>query len=300
MHAPDRLGNPFFADAFEPQLATGEPAIKFLPPLYYENDRKLSLDDLPKPFYSSDVFASKLLGFLAERQQDDTERQKPFFAYLPFTAPHWPLQADPAVALKYRGKYDKGPAELRKRRLQQLVKLGLITPEAEAAAHPSINSFDTVEWEKLSAAEQKYSARLMETYAAMVEIMDANIGRVLDQLEADGELDNTFVAFMSDNGAEGALLEALPVMGPHIADVLERFYDNSYENIGKANSFTYYGPQWAQAATAPSRMYKAWITGEFEAVSINGHLQHTDKVVCRGRNSVSMYSAVQALWRRPK
>lgn len=199
------------------------------------------------------MFADKLIGYLAER-----DTTKPFFGYLTFTAPHWPLQADPAVVAKYKGMYDDGPDELRARRLEALKKRGLVEPNVEA--HPIVNSFDTKGWEALSDEERRYSARLMETYAAMVEQMDTSIGRVLDHLRDSNELDNTLVVFMSDNGAEGALLEALPVMGPNIAKVIAAHYDNSYDNVGRANSFTWYGPHWAQAGTAPSRMYKAWIT----------------------------------------
>ena len=242
--------------AFEPQLPNGEAAIKFMPPLYFEDDKPLSLDQLPRPFYSSDVFASKLIQFLSERSEKDTE--SPFFAYLPFTAPHWPLQADPQIVAKYKGQYDDGPDALRARRLQALIKRGLIGDNVKA--HPMVNSFETQGWDALSDEEKRYSSRLMETYAAMVEQMDTNIGRVLDYLESTAELENTFVLFMSDNGAEGALLEALPVMGPQIAKTIAEHYDNSYDNIGRANSFTWYGPHWAQAGTAPSRMYKAWIT----------------------------------------
>ncbi|MCO5613795.1 hypothetical protein L7F22_068073 [Adiantum nelumboides] len=246
---------------YEPQLTDGTPAIKFMPPLYYENDEQVPLDKLPQPFYSSDTFTDKLLHQFDQRKENREESEKPFFAFLTYTAPHWPLQADPAVVEKYKGKYDDGFAELRSRRLDALVKLGLITPEIRKHAHPVVESFNqSSEWKSYTDDERAYASRLMETYAAMVEIMDTNIGRVLDRLEEEGELDNTFVLFMSDNGAEGALLEALPVMGPNIAKVIKEYYDNSFENIGRKNSFTYYGPHWAQAATAPSRMYKAWIT----------------------------------------
>ncbi|TKY84704.1 hypothetical protein EX895_005784 [Sporisorium graminicola] len=246
---------------YEPQLQDGSPAIKFMPPLYYEDDRHLSLNELPQPFYSSDVFASKLISQLEHREGDAAQKQKPFFAYLPFTAPHWPLQADPAVVAKYKGFYDDGFEALRVRRMDALVKLGLIDEHARQAAHPAIEIFNQdPKWDSYTDEEKKYSAKLMETYAAMVETMDTNIGKVIQHLDETGELDNTFILFMSDNGAEGALLEALPVMGPHIAQVIRKFYDNSYDNIGRKNSFTYYGPQWAQASTAPSRMYKAWIT----------------------------------------
>ncbi|ECE6726614.1 arylsulfatase, partial [Salmonella enterica subsp. enterica] len=105
-------------------------------------------------------------------------------------------------------------------------------------------------------ARQK-SARIMEVYAAMVDRMDQNIGRVIEHLQNTGELNNTIVIFLSDNGAEGAQLEALPVFGGHLDEIIEKYYDNRLDNIGRANSYVWYGEHWAQAATAPSRLYKA-------------------------------------------
>jgi arylsulfatase len=98
----------------------------------------------------------------------------------------------------------------------------------------------------------------MEVYAAMVQHMDAQIGRVIDYLRSTEELDNTLVLFMSDNGAEGLLLEAIPVINENIFDHIEKYYDNSLDNIGNYNSYAWYGPHWASAATAPSRLYKAF------------------------------------------
>jgi arylsulfatase len=96
----------------------------------------------------------------------------------------------------------------------------------------------------------------METYAGMVQRMDTQIGRVLDRLRETGELDNTFVIFMSDNVAEGLLLEAIPVITENIFDHISKYYDNSLDNIGRGNSYVWYGPRWASAATAPSWLYK--------------------------------------------
>jgi arylsulfatase len=112
----------------------------------------------------------------------------------------------------------------------------------------------------MSADEQARSARSMEVYAAMVDRMDHNIGRVIDYLAETGELDNTVVVFLSDNGAEGAILESLPILGGAIAAEIEKNWDNSLDNAGAANSFIWYGPRWAQAATAPSRLHKAFTT----------------------------------------
>lgn len=104
--------------------------------------------------------------------------------------------------------YDDGPDALTQKRLQRLKKLGLVDEDVEH--HPPVGVLGKG-WEEMSAEEKKLSARKMEVFAAMVEVLDTNIGRVIDHLESTGELENTFVLFMSDNGAEGAALEALPV-----------------------------------------------------------------------------------------
>lgn len=144
------------------------------------------------------------------------------------------------TVLTKAGKYDDGPDELAKRRLTQLKKLGLVPQDCEVS--PSVGHIGK-EWSDMSAQDQAASAKKMQAFAAMVDIVDENIGRVLDYLESTGELDNTFVLFMSDNGAEGAALEALPMMGRPVtmAQVIEKHYNNSFENIGKFNSFTWYG-----------------------------------------------------------
>ncbi|KAK5954860.1 hypothetical protein OHC33_004586 [Knufia fluminis] len=102
----------------------------------------------------------------------------------------------------------------------------------------------------------------MKVYATIVNEIDQNIQHVVSYLESTGELDNTFILFMSDNGAEGKLLEAIPMMGTvgNMKQIIERFYDNSFDNIGNHDSFVWYGPRWACAATAPSRGFKTWIT----------------------------------------
>lgn len=180
----------------------------------------------------------------------------PFFAYLAFSAPHWPLQAPQHLITKYRGRYDAGPEVLRVQRLGRLQRMGLCPPDV--IPHPIVGA--DREWSELSPRECEISARTMEVYAAMVDAMDWNIGRVVTHLRAIGELDNTVVIFLSDNGAEGALVEAIPLVGPRIVEYIRQNYDNSLENIGRGNSFVWYGPRWAQAATAPSRLYKMFTT----------------------------------------
>jgi len=150
-----------------------------------------TLAELPEKFYSSDYYVDKLLEFLSGR-----DARKPFFAYLPFTAPHWPLQAPKEIVDKYASVYDSGPGVLREKRLKAQVELGLLDDGVEA--FPLTGG---KEWSEMSDEEKKFSAKTMEIYAAMVERMDWNIGRVVEYLREKGELDNTFIVFCSDNGA---------------------------------------------------------------------------------------------------
>ncbi|GAB3010353.1 arylsulfatase [Mycobacterium bourgelatii] len=222
-----------------------------VPTLYTEDDQFVTVGE---DFYSSDFYADNLLRYFRERCEDD---DRPFFAYLPFQAPHWPLQAPDESVAAYRGRYDDGPDALREARLAALKQLGLCPPDVEA--HPVVAD-GAPEWADMSAEQRALSARSMEVYAGMVDRMDWNIGRVIDYLAETGELDNTVVIFLSDNGAEGAIVEAMPLRGPEIAARVAQHCDNSLDNLGRPTSFIWYGPRWAQAATAPSRLHKAFTT----------------------------------------
>ncbi|HJW42314.1 MAG TPA: arylsulfatase [Rhizomicrobium sp.] len=213
--------------------------------LYTEDDRFVGL---PEDFYTSDGFTDKLIEYLDVRPDDGA----PFFAYLAFSAPHWPLQAPDELVAKYRGRYDNGPDALRAERLKNLITLGLCQPDI--VPHPVVAR--SKPWGAMNDDERAVSARTMEVYAAMVERIDWNIGRLVAHLKARGDFDDTVILFMSDNGAEGALIEAVPVFGPKLMEFIAEHYDNRLENIGRPNSYVWYGPRWAQAATAPSRLYK--------------------------------------------
>jgi arylsulfatase len=215
------------------------------------------LNELPSDFYSSDHYATKLLDFFDERSEED--RKKPFFAYLPFSAPHWPLQAPKSSMDKYRGVYDDGPEALRQRRLARLRELGMVKPDVVPHEVVTVDG-EQGEWEDMNAEERAKSARSMEAFAGMVDRMDENIGRVLEYLKGSGEYDDTIIYFMSDNGAEGASYEAQPLVGESVVEHIRKYYDNSLDNIGRSDSFVWYGSRWAQAATAPSRLYKMFST----------------------------------------
>lgn len=215
--------------------------------IYRENGRKL--DSLPADFYSTRFYADRMIDYIDQGLAD----KKPFFAYLAFTAPHFPLQAPEASAEKYSGKYDEGYDVLHARRIQSLKKLGIIPADTEA--FPPLPSEKP--WDRLTEQERKVSARGMEIYAAMIDDLDKYVGRVIDYLKDIGEYDNTLVFFMSDNGAEGHRLDdgLLPLL-----EWSHQCCDNSYDNMGKAGSYVMLGPGWARVAVGPFRMFKGFTT----------------------------------------
>jgi arylsulfatase A-like enzyme len=215
---------------------------------YTEQGKRLT--QLPADFYSSDSFATRLIEFLGEEPASG-KPARPFFGYLAFTAPHWPLQAHPEDIARYKGRYDEGFDVLRERRLARQRELGILGPDV--AAHTPRNRDGS--WDSLTADQQRLAARNMEIYAAMVDRLDQNVGRVVAALRASGELDNTVIVFLADNGAEaldvettGAQMLAAPLKGA----------DNGFANRGTASSYLTYGAGWAQAATAPSWLTKGY------------------------------------------
>jgi arylsulfatase len=207
------------------------------------------LDRLPADFYSSDAFA----GHMVDQIRSTAKSRKPFFGYLAFTAPHWPLQAPAEDIAKYRGRYDDGFEALRLRRLKRQAELGLL---ADGTVPHSLRLTEGG-WDSLTAAQKKVAARDMEIYAAMVDRMDRNVGRVLAALKDSGELDNTIILFMADNGAEALDVETT---GARMLAKWAAQADNSLANRGAATSYVTYGANWAQAATAPSWRVKGYAT----------------------------------------
>lgn len=246
--------------AFEPQLK-GNGAEDKTPTFMEMSFIALHMEDddyvkkLPEGWYSSNGYGDKMLQYLKERDKKNDKR--PFFGYFPFTAPHWPLQAPQEYIEHYKGVYDGGPEVLRDQRLQRLKDMGLVPKDV--VPHPVLAE-ETTAWKDLPPGDKAKSCRAMEVFAAMVECIDTNVGKVVDYLEVTGQLDNTFVCFMSDNGAEGAAYEAYPIVQGNMMTHLKKYYNNSLDNLGNFDSFIWYGPQWAQASTAPSRLYKAFTT----------------------------------------
>ncbi|MFT3967707.1 MAG: arylsulfatase [Sphingobium sp.] len=207
---------------------------------------------LPADFYSSDYFATKMVDYLRQASEGP-ERDKPFFAYLAFTAPHAPLQAPKADIARYRGVYDAGFDALRARRLDRQAALGLRDPAKPAHARLKPPGG----WDALTPEQKARSAREMEVYAAMVDRLDRNVGRVVAELKRSGRLDDTVILFLSDNGPEGMAYDdaELPSLKKRHDEA-----DNSLANLGAATSFAGYGPGWASASAAPSWLYKTYAT----------------------------------------
>lgn len=205
---------------------------------YTENGKTVSL---PDHYYSTDYFTQKALQYL-----DNNQSGKPFFAYLAYTAPHWPIQAPEPYLNMYKGKYDQGYDVIRKQRFERQKQLGLIPLHAEYPAERGNAALSTKSWEQLTPQERQYEARKMEVYAGMVKQLDDRIGDVIHYLKQHHQYDNTLIVFMSDNGAEG---------GDHKFPTGDA--DNRYENIGHATSYIYMGPRWAEVSSTPFTYWKS-------------------------------------------
>jgi arylsulfatase A-like enzyme len=188
----------------------------------------------PIGWYATDAFTDYALKWLDEPECEE----QPFFLYLSYTAPHYPLHAWPEDIAKYKGRYDAGYGEIQKARYQRMVDMQLIDP-----AITPFTPLDDAEWNKLSGIELEKEKRRMEIYAAMIDRIDQNVGRVLDKLRAQGKLDNTLIMFASDNGACAEKANA-SVKSDDIAE------------FGKVGSYETVGQNWATVQNTPMRYWK--------------------------------------------
>lgn len=209
---------------------------------YREDYRNIAA--LPDDFYSTTFYTDKMIDYIKRREN----RSAPFFAYLAYTAPHWPLQAPEEWIEKFKGAYDDGFAPVLKKRLERGAALGVFkSPDAS----DKVRRMETF-WSSLDEKGRRSAARRMEVYAAMVAIMDKEIGRLIDYLETSGEADNTVILFMSDNGPDFSNTETLrPFRG-----WVEEHFDNSIDNMGRRDSYISYGREWAEVGAGPFRLYK--------------------------------------------
>ena len=196
-------------------------------------------------FYTTRFYTQRMLEYL----EQDRAEGKPFFAYLAYTAPHWPLQAPDESIARFKGRYDGGYEALYESRFARQKELGLVAADAE----PIDAARFRPRWSELSEDERRFEARRMEIYAAMVSDLDTYVGEVVAYLERSGERDNTFIMFTSDNGAEASRRDLVPPISEHVG----KEYDHSLENLGSANTYVMYGANWASASSSPYFRHKA-------------------------------------------
>ena len=204
-------------------------------------------------FYYTTAIGENGAKFIEEYGRQDA----PFFLYLPFTSPHWPLHAPDEAIAKYKGRYDMGWDELRARRHRRMIEMGLVKESwpltARDERRPAWEDAENKEWE----------ARRMEVYAAQVDLMDQAIGHVVKEVEELGIGDNTLIFFLADNGGCAEVLRSRS-SGLHFPEKtldgrpVERGNDPSLMP-GPETTYQSYGIPWANASNSPFRLYKHWV-----------------------------------------
>ncbi len=240
---------------FEPGNPAKYPHDKRPRPVTLDNDT-ITPD---KNYYSTNRFTE--YGQLFLEQHFNERKEDPFFLYMAYNAPHWPLHALPQDIRKYEDYYLKGWDNLRRERYQRQLKLGILKPENTILSSRTDDRYEPgglwpftrnplPAWDSLTEEQQKDLAKRMAVYAAMIDNIDQNIGRLIKFLSLNNKLDNTIILFLSDNGgAIGGNVMGFNALG-------ER---GNLELYGTTNSFISYGLGWANASNTPFRMYKCYV-----------------------------------------
>jgi arylsulfatase A-like enzyme len=223
-----------------------------------------------KDFYYTNAISDSTVKFIREHPKG-----KPFFFYVAYTAAHWPLHAPEKEIQKYKGKYNIGWDSIREMRFRKLKKLGIISDQCVLTER----GVDIPAWKDEPMKE--WQVRRMEVYAAMIDVMDQGIGKIITALEQKGELENTVIFYMQDNGGcaepQGSDKPAAPltdeqkVLKPFSYDLVSvekrtaYTRDGRYVRSGKgvmagpADTWMAYGEEWANASNTPFRLYKQWV-----------------------------------------
>jgi arylsulfatase A-like enzyme len=209
-----------------------------------KDERFFAEDDKPlqpsgPDFYATDAFTGVALRYLKDHRAQYASQ--PWFMYLAYTAPHYPLHAPETLVQKYLPLYQNGWRPVREARWKKLKELGLISQDTP------LSPPDAEDWDKLSPEQKAEMSRKMAVYAAMIETMDADIGKIRTDLEKAGELDNTLILFLSDNGAcaEGGILG-------------KDFRPDLTGAVGTEDSYQSYGGSWSNVSNTPLRRHKAF------------------------------------------
>ena len=209
----------------------------------------------PIGIYSDDLWTSKLMEYIEE----DRPSGKPFFAYLAYTTAHVPLQAPDFLIDKYYEHYlDLGFEGLHRTRFEAQKRLGIIPQDAPyplRKANPLLRA-----WSEMDEEEKRRQARSMATYSAMMESQDYHIGLLLNYLRETGELDNTLIIYTPDNGPEGSDFRG-ELSNSGFTRWVRSTFSQEFDDIGKGNSMTFLGTDWAGAANGSLQWWK-WFIGE--------------------------------------
>ncbi len=219
----------------------------FAPVDLYRDRTHIQKETLPKDFYYTDAISEESAKMIHRHAKE--HGNQPMFLYVAFKSPHWPLHAKPQDIAKYKGKYDQGWEGLREQRFARQKELGLFDKNAELPPPAK-------DWQALTPAQKEAITRRMEVYAAQVDSMDQGVGVIIRALEQEKMMDNTFVMFMSDNGAcsEDVGAKGLPE-----------------KNLGAAESWDSYRTEWANLSNTPFKSYKSFTMEGGIATSMIAH-----------------------------
>lgn len=199
---------------------------------FAQNDQRIT--KFPDDFYTTDAFTDHAI----EQIRRAAKNKKPFFAHVCYTAPHYPLHAKPEDTKKYIGRFKMGWEKMRQQRFERQVEMGLINPQTWKLSQGDPKTYD---W---ASANHDFEDLRMAVYAAMIDSMDHNIGRLLQTIKETGTDDNTLICFLSDNG--GCAEEP----GGR---------DPKVRRPGPKDDYVCVGPAWGWAQNAPFKRYKSWV-----------------------------------------
>ncbi len=228
----------------------------FFPAALVEDERPIASEG--EDYYYTDAISERAAVFVREHAARHPDQ--PFFLYVAYTAPHWPLHAREEDVARYRGRYDAGWDALREQRHARMLELGVV----ERRWSLSPRDPEAPAW---SEAEHKtWQARRMEVYAAQVEVMDRGIGRIVRALRETGALDDTLLFFLSDNGGCAEELSDPPAWVRRFLPLAFRAPARDGRPVQRGNdpavmpggehTFQSYGLAWANASNTPFRLYK--------------------------------------------
>ncbi|MDR2917992.1 MAG: arylsulfatase [Tannerella sp.] len=208
--------------------------------------------EVPDDYYSTIALSDSAVSYINRYSKSD----KPFFMYLSYHAPHWPLHALEEDIKKYEDTYTVGWEAIRDARYERMKKLGIFNDQSDFLS----NRQSTKEWN--DNPDREWDARAMAVHAAMIDRMDQEIGRVLKALEEKGELENTIILFMSDNGCSPEICQNYSPGENDRPDMLRdgtpMIYPKNKEVLpGPEVTYASLGPEWANVANMPFRFWKA-------------------------------------------